>query len=191
MHPALWLVRLRARAETVPVLTWSPVNQRALLAHAVRDPRALVITLPPSSGDPDRDRATLLDHCLGPTRPVADLLGVPPKQFRAALGDRALSHIPDMALWLVTGAQRAPPGPASAALPGCPRPTSRCPGAPTPGPELLARRRAALGRALEACRFRDAPWFPELAAALERTADRLAEPRATPAPGPVLMEDAS
>ena len=190
MHPALWLVRLRTRAETVPVLTWSPVNQRALLAHAVRDPRALVITLPPSSGDPDRDRATLLDHCLGPTRPVADLLGVPPKQFRAALGDRALSHIPDMALWLVTGAASAA-GTTSATLPGLPAPDIALPWSADPGPELLARRRAALGRALEACRFRDAPWFPELAAALERTADRLAEPRATPAPGPVLMEDAS
>ena len=121
---------------------------------------------------------------------MADLLGVPPEQFRAALGDRALSHIPDMALWLVTGAASAA-GTTSATLPGLPAPDIALPWSADPGPELLARRRAALGRALEACRFRDAPWFPELAAALERTADRLAEPRTTPAPGPVLMEDAS
>ncbi len=192
MHPALWLVRLRARAERVPVLTWSPVNQRWLLAEAVRDPRALVVTLPPSSGDPDRDRAALLERCLGPTRPAAARLGVAPARFRAAMGDGAGAQKPDMALWLVAGTAelRAP----DVALPW----------SAGPGPiaaELRARRREALGRALAACRFRDAPWFPGLAAALERAAGRLADAAAPPAAeagasagpdaGPVVMEDAS
>jgi hypothetical protein len=187
MHPALWLVRLRARAERVPVLTWSPVNQRRLLAQAVRDPKALVVTLPPSSGDPDRDRAVLLDHCLGPTRRAAERLGVAPERFRAALGDRAAARDPDMALWLVTGA----PG---AAAPELGAPDIALPWSADPvAAELAARRREALGRALAACRFRDAPWFPGLAAALERAAGRLAEAAAPPAAdaGPVLLEDAS
>ena len=174
MHPALWLVRLRARAETVPVLTWSPVNQRALLAHAVRDPRALVITLPPSSGDPDRDRGTLLDHCLGPTRPVSDLLGVPPQAVPRRPGRPGPLAYPRHGA--LAGHRRCKCRRASsAALPGLPAPDIALPWSADPGPELLARRRAALGRTLEACRFRDAPWFPGLAAALERTAGRLAD----------------
>ena len=187
MHPALWLVRLRDRAEGVPVIPWSPVHQRLLLADVIRDPRALVVALPPVSGDPDRDRAALLTACLGPTDRQAALLGLPPGQLQAALGDQAGARTPNIALWLVTGAS-------TAATPDLRAPDVVLPWSPAghpETPELRHRRREALDRALEACRFGDAPWFPDLAAALAQAAGRLAPPETAPTAGPVLLEDAS
>ena len=181
MHPALWLVRQRARAEGLPVITWSPVNRRRLLADVVRDPRALLITLPPSSGDPDRDRATLISACLGleAQRTAAAPLGVAHERLRAALGDQAGARNPDIALWLVSPVGEE----------WLRRPDVVLPWGGEDGPELRARRRETLGRALEACRFRDAPWFADLAATIVRAADRFAVPEPTPAT--VVMEDAS
>ena len=179
MHPALWLVRLRARSEGVPVVTWSPLARRELLVEVLRDPRALVIALPPSSGDPDRDRATLLAHCLGSEamHAAAAPLGVAPDRLQTALGDGAGARDPDLALWLVS-----PVGQTSLR-----RPDIALPWSVQPGPEIRSQRREELDRALEACRFRDAPWFADLAATLGRAAGRLA----APVPAPVVMEDAS
>ena len=113
------------------------------------------------------------------------MLGVAPEQMRAALGDRAAAHNPDMALWLVTGAS-------TAATPELRAPDIVLPWSADPGAEVLARRREALQSALKACRFRDAPWFADLAAALDRAADRLGPPETgQAATAPILMEDAS
>jgi hypothetical protein len=55
-------------------------------------------------------------------------------------------------------------------------------GAPDAG--ARARRRDELARGLAACRFRDAAWFPALAAALEAAYDPLAGVAGTPAAAP-------
>jgi hypothetical protein len=56
MHPALFLMRLRARCPGVPVLSWSPSDQPRLLEAVLRDPQALVLACLPATGDQDRDR---------------------------------------------------------------------------------------------------------------------------------------
>ena len=173
------------------MIGWSPLTQRRLLAEVVRDPRALVVALPPSSGDPDRDRVTLRLHCLpAETRRAAGPLGVAPDRLQAVIADRAGSSSPDMASWLVSG---VPP----AGEAGLRAPDIVLPWGGDDAPGLRARRREALAAALEACRFRDAAWFPGLAAVLVRTGERFAAPGAIPgppagpAPVPSVLEDAS
>ena len=89
-----------------------------------------------------------------------------------------------MALWLVSG---MPPQ----AVPACAaRPRAAL--GRRPGPATRARRRAELAAALAACRFRDAAWFPALAAALAGAYDPVgaaeaaaAAPAAADLPEPV------
>ena len=185
-HPALWLVRARARAREaggVAVLPWSPADARDLLAAVVRDPLALVVTLPPLTGDPARDRETLARASLGPVRGrTAGLpLGVPAAALARAAFE-AGGPGPDIALWMVAGLA-PPPAYDTPALPGPGFPRRGYPewvarGAPLPPPDLVLpwggdpgpatrdRRRRELEAGLAACRFRDAAWFPALAAAL-------------------------
>ena len=179
MHPALWLARVRDRAGGVPVLAWSPADQRRLLAAVLRDPAALVIALPPLSGDPARDREELL---LAQPRPGSGERG--PAAARAALRPAA-----------PRGARRrrgAEPrhrrlaglrgGAGGGAGPAAARPGAAL-GRPIPEPATRARRRAELDAALAACRFRDAGWFPALAATLAGAYDRIAAgPGDDPAP---------
>ena len=142
-------------------------------------------------GGSDRDRATLRLHCLpAETRRAAGPLGVAPDRLQAVIADRAGSSSPDMASWLVSG---VPP----AGEAGLRAPDIVLPWGGDDAPGLRARRREALAAALEACRFRDAAWFPGLAAVLVRTGERFAAPGAIPgppagpAPEPSVLEDAS
>lgn len=173
MHPALWLARVRARVRErgggVPVLAWSPADQRRLLAAVLRDPAALVVALPPLSGDPARDREELLLRSLGRGRVRAARLplGLPAGQLRRAVLDVGAAQSPDIAGWLVSGV-------APASAPDLRPPDLVLPWGGSPEPATRARRRAGLDAALAACRFRDAAWFPALAATLAGAYDRLA-----------------
>jgi len=182
-HPALWLVRVRDRAAGlgVPVLPWSPADQRRLLTAVLRDPAALVIALPPRSGDSARDRDALLEASLGPRgmRAAALPLGLPPENLRAAVLDVGDPDNPDIALWLASGV--APRG-----APDLRAPDLVLAWGGGPGEPAAARRRDELARGLAACRFRDAAWFPALAAALEAAYDPLAGVAPGPGPAPAL-----
>ena len=100
--------RPRRASGGVPVLPWSPADQRGLLAAVLRDPAALVVTLPPLSGDPARDRDGAARASLGPARRArpACRSGCPPAQLRAACSTAGGRRAPTSALWLVTGAAR-------------------------------------------------------------------------------------
>jgi len=166
-HPALFLTRLRTRAGGVPAFAWSPADRPWLLAAVLRDPAALVITLPVLSGNPAQDRETLLAQCLGPGRArLVDVpFGLPRDWVQAALNDIRAPWSPDLGYWLVSGVT-----PVALEAPDAPRlrpPDLALPWGGDPGPETLARRRSELERALALCRFRDAAWFPALAAALQ------------------------
>jgi Core-2/I-Branching enzyme len=187
MHPALYLARLRARSAGVPVVTWSPVTQGGLLAEVMRDPRALVVAFPPSSGDVARDRTELILRCLDRRAldtPAANLPGVSRDRLRSAAIDLAAelqTQGPDMALWLVSGI--APAGAAGLRAPDLVLPWGRHPGARS-GP---VQRRTAFRAAAESCRFCDAPWFPALVRALEQAPEPEADRRPSPA-APALAE---
>ncbi|HVH03926.1 MAG TPA: hypothetical protein VM891_13475, partial [Amaricoccus sp.] len=169
-HPALWLVRLRDRLRAegsgVPALVWAPTDQRRLLSFVARDPAALVIGLPPLTGDPARDRDALVARSLGPGRMRAARLplGLPPEQLRAAVLDTGSAASPE-------ASQPAMSGLAPRAAPGLRPPDLVLPWGGDPGAEARARRRAELAAGLAACRFRDAAWFPALAAALAAAYD--------------------
>jgi hypothetical protein len=179
-HPALWLVRVRDRAAAkgVPVIPWSPVDQRRLLAAVLRDPAALVVALPLRSGDPAGDRDALVAASLGPgrTRAMALPLGLPPGQLRAAVLDVGALDSPDIALWLASGM-------APREAPDLRAPDLVLAWGGAPGEAARAGRRDALARGLAACRFRDAAWFPALAAALEAAYDPDAGVAGALAPG--------
>ena len=173
-HPALWLARVRARAREaggVPVLLWSPTDQRRLLAFVARDPAALVVGLPAASGHPARDRAALIAASLGPERLGAARLplGLPEAQLAAAVLDTGAPWSPDIAGWLASGV-------APANAPGLRPPDLLLPWGGDPGAATGARRRAELAAGLAACRFRDAAWFPALAAALAAAYDPAWDP---------------
>lgn len=173
-HPALWLARVRDRAREaggVPVLLWSPADQRRLLAAVARDPAALVVGLPALSGDPARDRAALLAASLGPDRLGAARLplGLPEAELAAAVLDTGTPWSPDIAGWLASGV-------APAIAPGLRPPDLLLPWGGDPGAAAGARRRAELAAGLAACRFRDAAWFPALAAALAAAYDPAWDP---------------
>jgi hypothetical protein len=216
LHPALWLTRVRARARAlggVPVLPWSPADSGRLLAAVIRDPAALVVTLPPRTGDPARDRAALMVPSLGRVRRrTAGLpLGVPEGALARAVFEAGGGPGPDLALWMVAG--MSPPSTRGVPLlppPGYPRtgfPEWIDAGPPLPPPDLVlpwggaaaaaarARRRRELAAGLAACRFRDAAWFPALAAALAAAADAAdaagepARPAAAGAPGPAALPE--
>ncbi len=107
-HPALWLARIRARARAaglVPVIPWSPANRGDLLAAVLRDPAALVVTLPPRTGDLARDRATLAAASLGPARArtAALPLGLPEGALPRAVYEASAGAGTDMGLWMVGG----------------------------------------------------------------------------------------
>jgi hypothetical protein len=186
-HPALWLVRVRDRAAPLglPVVPWSPADQRRLLAGVLRDPAALVVALPRRSGDPARDRDALVEASLGPSgmRSAALPLGLPPAKLHAAVLDAgAGAGAPDMALWLASGV-------APREAPDLRAPDLELAWGGAPDGAARARRRDELARGLAACRFRDAAWFPALAAALEAAYDPLAGVAGAPpaaAPTPTL-----
>ncbi|HVH02888.1 MAG TPA: hypothetical protein VM891_08100, partial [Amaricoccus sp.] len=180
-HPALWLARVRDRAAGlgVPVIPWSPADQRRLVAGVLRDPAALVVALPLRSGDPARDRDALLEASLGPsrTRAMALPLGLPPERLRAAVLEVGAADSPDIALWLAAGV--APHDASDLRAPDLVLAWGGAPGA-----RAVARRRDELARGLAACRFRDAAWFPALAAALEAAYDPEAGVAEAPGAGP-------
>ena len=157
-----------------------------LLAAVVRDPAALVVTLPPLTGDPGRDRAALIRACLGPVRRrTAGLpFGVPPASMaRAAFEAGGGAPGPDIALWMIGGLSPPPTrGVPMLPPPGFPRtgfPEWFGSGAPMPPPDLVLpwggdqgpaardRRRRERAAAFAACRFREAAWFPAFTTALD------------------------
>ena len=168
-----------------------PTSAR-LLAAVLRDPAALVVALPPLSGDPARDREALLRAPASARRGggAAGLpLGLP--AGGAARGRASRSARPraptSRSGWSRARRRRRPAtsrrcrGPASRAAAA---PSGSRAGAPLPPPDLVLPwggdpgagdpRRAAgaeLAAALAACRFRDAAWFPALAAALAAADD--------------------
>ena len=171
----------------------------------VRDPAALVVTLPPLTGDPARDRAALARASLGPVRRPhrrAAARGAARRRCARAAFEAGGGPGPDIALWMVArpvaaaGPRR--PGAAAARLPAhAASPSGSRAGAPLPPPDLVLpwggdpgpaardRRRRELDAGLAACRFRDAAWFPALAAALaaaDARAPTPATPGAEPAP---------
>ena len=180
-HPALWLARVRDRAAGlgVPVIPWSPADQRRLVAGVLRDPAALVVALPLRSGDPARDRDALLEASLGPRamRATALPLGLPPERLRAAVLDVGAADSPDIALWLAAGV-------APREAPDLRAPDLVLAWGGAPGARAAARRRDELARGLAACRFRDAAWFPALAAALDAAYDPEAGVAEAPGAGP-------
>lgn len=170
-HPALWLARLRSRAAArgrIPVIPWSPANHAWMLSRVAQDPAALVITLAPDTGDPARDRATLLRHSLG-TRRMAGTrlpLGLPRQAVEKAVFESEIAG-PDLAPWVISG---------TAGFGGASwLPVLRL-AAGGRVPRVV--RREALDQALAACRFRTAPWFPPLAATLASVYER--RPALTP-----------
>lgn len=216
-HPALWLARIRARARAaglVPVIPWSPANRGDLLAAVLRDPAALVVTLPPRTGDLARDRAALAAASLGPARQrTASLpLGLSEAALPRAVYEASTGAGTDMALWMVGGMSPPsarhihafpPPGfHRGTPQPWVPEPALRAPDLELPwgggaSPEQVAELRAgrldALAAGLAACRFRGASWFPALAATITAFAEAPdagqgqglgAEPAAETGPGP-------
>ena len=100
-------------------------------------------------------------------------LGVPPAQLRAAVLDTGSAADPDIAFWLVSGL-------APREVPGLRPPDLLLPWGGDPGPATRERRRAELAVQLAACRFRDAAWFPALAAALAAIHTPIADPPVAP-----------
>ena len=164
-HPALWLVRARARAagrasRSSPGRRPTSAAARgggARPAGARRHPAAAHRR--PGARPRGAARASL-----GPV-PAAHAglpLGVPPERLRAACRGRRRRR-PDIALWMVAGlAPREPPT--------CAPPDLVLPWGGDPGPAAAAAA-ARLDGGLAACRFRDAAWFPALAAALDAAYD--------------------
>ena len=179
----------------MPVIPWSPADRRELLAAVVRDPAALVVSLPPLSGDPARDRAAL-------SAPASARCGGAPPGCRSGCRrprwrgrpSRPAAAGPDIALWMVpAGAAAGLASRLPRRLPRAGSPSGR-PGAPLPPPDLVLpwggdpgpatrdRRRRELAAALAACRFREAAWFPALAAALPTPTTRRGDRPGAPAP---------
>ncbi|MEO1687037.1 MAG: hypothetical protein AAFU61_03940, partial [Pseudomonadota bacterium] len=65
-HPALYLMRVLARAQGLPALAWSPFHEPLLLAGVLGDPNAVVVDLLPRTGDADADLAQLIEACAAP-----------------------------------------------------------------------------------------------------------------------------
>ncbi len=162
-HPALWLTRIRARAKTaglVPVIPWSPANRGDLLAAVLRDPAALVVTLPPRTGDLARDRATLAATSLGPVRArqaALPLGGLPDGALSRAVYEASAGAGTDMGLWMVGGMSPPaarhihalpPPGfHRGTPDPWVPEPALRAPDLELPWGDTPARNQAGTGEA--------------------------------------------
>ena len=93
-------------------------------------------------------------------RATALPLGLPPERLRAAVLEVGAADSPDIALWLAAGV-------APREAPDLRAPDLVLAWGGAPGARAAARRRDELARGLAACRFRDAAWFPALAAALD------------------------
>ena len=110
-------------------------------------------------------------------RATALPLGLPPEQLRAAVLDVGAADSPDIALWLAAGV-------APREAPDLRAPDLVLAWGGAPGARAAARRRDELARGLAACRFRDAAWFPALAAALDAAYDPAAGVAEAPGAGP-------
>ena len=115
----------------------------------------------------------------GRMRAASLLLGWQAERQRAAVLDTGAFWSPDIAGWLTSGL-----APANA-------PDLRPPDLLLPwgdaAPAVVDRRRAELAAGLAACRFRDAAWFPALAAGLAAAWDPAWTPGRkdeAPSPGP-------
>ena len=104
-------------------------------------------------------------------------LGLPPERLRAAVLDVGAADSPDIALWLAAGV-------APREAPDLRAPDLVLAWGGAPGARAAARRRDELARGLAACRFRDAAWFPALAAALDAAYDPEAGVAEAPGAGP-------
>ena len=176
-HPALWLARVRARAAGlgVPVL---PLVAGRPAPAARRGPAR------PGGAGRSRCRrapATRRATATRCSRPASAPAACGRRRCRS--GCRPSSCAPPCS---TSAPPTAPtsrsgwsPGWRRAAPPTCAPPTWCWPGAASPGATAAARRRAELAAGLAACRFRDAAWFPALAAALAAAYD----PAAGVAPG--------
>lgn len=171
MHPALFLARLRARCQAVPVLAWSPFHAPALLEAVLRDPSALVVACLPFTGDAERDRRLLAHASRGDDDwlarvPDSAFAGIDPGRVARARLDCLAEAGGDWMHWLGrdlfylmqdgTYLHRS----AMIAMPW------------TPAGSLNAlQRRQMFEASLGSCRFVSSHWFRGLARGLRRVWD--------------------
>ncbi len=70
-HPVLYLARLRQRVAGVPVLAWSPGDERRVVEAAALDPNALIVSVMPLTTDRSQAVLAMLQDL------PADVTGVP------------------------------------------------------------------------------------------------------------------
>lgn len=169
MHPALFLTRLRARCEAVPVIAWSPLHAPELLAACLRDPSALVVACLPFTGDAARDRRLLLHASHGGwLEPVPESAfgGIDPGRVARArldslgeVGGTWLDWLGDDLFYMMPDAAHLR---RSAMI--------SMPWTPIGGVNALQRRQM-FETSLESCRFVSSHWFRGLARGLRRVWD--------------------
>lgn len=186
LHPALFLVRLRARCRGVPVLRWSPLQAVTLLEAVLRDPLALVVACLPHTGDAARDRQILAlasDPALARLAIMPEALpGIPPAMALRARIDR-LAGAENWLDWLGTDVFYAGRTERVA-----PKSLLLMPWVMGAGGTAPDQRRALFETSLQGCRFGSFDWFHALAGVLRQAWDEDLEGDATGLFGPMPPE---
>ncbi len=182
-HPALFLVRLRARCAATPVMAIAPGDGGDLVAAVAEDPRALVVSFAPATYSPDVALAALSE---GIGAPPPEIPGVSQERMQAAAalvgwgGDeilqmekygssnRLVKLVPEKEVPKVEF-DDTPVLPQVLFLGDAASPAGRLLRRPLPlgGAGDDHRREALFERSVAASAFAHEPWFGHLVAALE------------------------
>ena len=157
LHPALYLARLRSRAEGVPVLACSPFDETAPLDAIIDDRAALKVACLPMPRRPE----VFARELLGWDNDVAAAIEPPPFDhplcFDATLATRLphfslarLQRLADLMRWTSPTTIRLP------------LPAAHAGGEPTMA--------GFIRQSVETCEFQSEPWFAEVVRAVERAA---------------------
>lgn len=161
-HPALYLMRVLARAGRLPVLRWRPSEAPDLLAALLRDPRATVAVCLPRTGHLPRD-LRLMEGAPGS---AADPAARERERLaEAAAEERAGAWLREGLRWLVTGPLGLDPDPDAARLALRAR-LVPMPWAPPGEDRYGPRRELAFRRGLERLALSGPPGAERLAEAL-------------------------
>lgn len=150
LHPALYLVRVRARCARIPVILWSPLDNPDLFGVIVQDPNAAVVACLPHAASFDRGETELLAACAqqeepGPSRPPAGSNAQPLEIWLDRARSRPLALL------------RHAPADRLVVMPWARAGSTAC----------GAARTEAFHRSIAGCLHAGEPWFERLAEALQ------------------------
>jgi hypothetical protein len=164
LHPAQFLVRVRARCDGVPAIAFSSVGQGRLLEAVLRDPRALKLACLPVGGDPEADALALALACRAdPGQPPlveVPMPGIPaPRALRAQVEAAAQAQ----GGWFEGLAEAVLGSPRRPEDRGLGQAVLLLPWQAAPDPLAARHGRALADEMAAACRFRRLPWFAAVA----------------------------